>query len=485
MALLFTQASDGQRIDMPAGLHVGHPLVTRDGCHFAGAGADRTIIRLDGTYGTGFQAGAVLGEVTVSDCTIDCDLRAGITTAFNAQAAGFSKVILRRVRVINMHWIGTAVLDSSELDVETLWTEGSGGGVQVHTGATLARLRSVDVVGGKFGLVVSDSDDPGSIPGLDVNGLTIDLLCSQSPTFEVATATAVSPTGIACSHVLAHRSPNDLVRVLVPVCDYDPDRTLRDQRASVGDRIECGNAWTRITGISGTDRQLDPWREHESMRRVDPSGPAVVYRCFYGGVLGYQEGLVILRNGWRTAAGEEMGTPLLSAGHRVDIVRHGITGGPRDYDTGAVHVTKSALSPVIRRVSVRDGGSDLVSVRGPGGILSHCHASIGRDYAITVTAHHGAQTVEHCQAEDSGVGGFYLGGGASVLTSCRADRNGWNGGGYGFAFHQQPGNPDHDTGSTVSGTGADNHTALSNRPESIAAMPRRTRRVPVRWWGMR
>lgn len=483
MALLFAQTADGQRIDMPAGLHVGQPLVTRDGCSFVGAGVDRTIIRLDGTYGTGFQPLNKRVGTVISDCTIDCDYRANVTTALYAMIGGLEDLTVRRVRVINMHRVGTAVVGAADLDAESIWVDHSmGGGVQVGLGATRTKLRTVEVRGGKFGLVVTDGVTPGSIPGLDADGATIDLLCSQSPTFEVATASAVTAGGISCTHVLGHRSPNDLVRVLVPVCPFDPERTLRSALTVAGDRLETSNAWTRITGIGPSgERLLDPWRAHGSMRHVDPEGEATVYRCFYGGVYGYASGSITLRNGWRTAAGEAMAVPQLVDGHRVDIVRHGITGGPRDYDTGCVHVTKTALNPVLRNVTATDGGSDLFSGRAVGGRYLNCNARTGRDYVFTFTAHHGSQYVENCQAESGGVGGFYLGGGASKLVNCRADRNGWNGGGYGFAVDPTPG-ADDATGSSISGDGSGNHTALCNLDEFVTRPVRKATRAPARRW---
>ena len=476
MAVLLATVAAGQTYQLPVG--TGHVEVAHDDC---------TIVGRPGAFPTYLQAmtagrGPIVGT-KVKGVTFDTGGSGSILAVLTTHPETLADLVLDDVTIRNVTWAGTAIANGGRLTARGLTIEGEGGHIGVALTSTLTHLRGVTCLGGRFGLQVADGSYAGVVPGVDVDGLSVDLMCSQSTRYETATdASAVTAGGISCTHVLGHRSPNDLVRVLVPVCPFDPERTLRSALTVAGDRLETSNAWTRITGIGPSgERLLDPWRAHGSMRHVDPEGEATVYRCFYGGVYGYASGSITLRNGWRTAAGEAMAVPQLVDGHRVDIVRHGITGGPRDYDTGCVHVTKTALNPVLRNVTATDGGSDLFSGRAVGGRYLNCNARTGRDYVFTFTAHHGSQYVENCQAESGGVGGFYLGGGASKLVNCRADRNGWNGGGYGFAVDPTPG-ADDATGSSISGDGSGNHTALCNLDEFVTRPVRKATRAPARRW---
>jgi hypothetical protein len=498
MTLLVATSSNGQTLDL-SGVAVGHVLVRHHGVTIRGpkVGNPRgATLKPDGQWNTAIVCpfppqtpdGKPVSGLTVRDLTIDGDDRSSLVTLLGSTAAAGPDMTLSSVDLANAHRSTIALLSASQLTASAVNIEGNGGGIQIHHGSTLAHLRAITVTGGRFGLLISDDDSDdlaGTIPGLDVDGMAIDLLCSQSPRHETVLAGSISSTEIVCTQVLADRSPNDLVRVLVPVCSFSPDRTLRDSRTEIGDRLETANAWTRITGIGPSgERLLDPWRATGSMRRTDPEGEATVYRCSYGGVDWYgrrgDASFITLRNGWRTADGAPVATPELGAGVRVDVIRHGLNGSNRDYDTGAVHVTKCALNPRLRHISCTDGGSDLFTTRAPGSIVEGCHVHRGRDYGFTATARHGEQILRRCQVEAVGVGGVYLGGGSSRVE-VMASECGWNSTTVGYGVFIDT-HPDRDaTGSTVMARGRENRLALCNRPDLVKPTPAlRPRRVSMR-----
>lgn len=483
VAILAASTAAGQTLDVAGG--VGHVLIAHDHVRLNLRG----VIVPDGQYGNVIQGdirgrGPIVG-LTVRGGVIDCRGLSSVTTALNLATTGLASAAVEDLHIRGVARAGMAISNGGRLTARGVHIDGDSGGFFVAPGSTLTEIRGCSVTGGKFGLGVVDvaPNDAGSIPGIDVDGLRLDMRCTQSPRFETVEASAISSDTVTCSHVLAHRSPNDTVRVLVPVATFDPDRTLRGKPIRAGDRVEADGAWSFI----GPEEQLATWRAAGSMLHAEPSGLATVYRPCYGSVVGYGAGYITIRGGWRTERGEAMPVPELGAGVRVDVIRHGITGGPRDYDTGCAHITKAARGAVLRNVTARNGGSDLISVRGLDGILESCLASIGRDTGITVTAHHGAQRVVQCQAEHAGVNGFYVGGGASILERIVAIGNGYHGGanGWGIAIDPTPGKDD-GRGSTITGTGRDNARGLSNLPELVKPVPatqRRAARPRARgWW---
>jgi hypothetical protein len=118
--------------------------------------------------------------------------------------------------------------------------------------------------------------------------------------------------------------------------------------------------------------------------------------------------------------------PQIVAGTRMRILRSGIADPgvqPRDVDTGGVHITDAGYNSVMHNVYVSGGYSDMITVRdaGPFNLVSRCETELGQDMGFTVDGTTVPQNVIACKARTSGYKGYYLVGGPSVLTMCRAD----------------------------------------------------------------
>lgn len=444
MALLLSTNGPGIR-DLPSG--TGHVLINHSGCKFKGQGPGKTVIRVDGTYVSAFQAGApAITGTEVSDCTIDLDGHATSLTGFITDTTYLRDLVTNNVEIINSHRAGTGIVNGGQLTTSGLYINGDGGGVQSTLTSTLTKLRSTTIRGGRFGFVLTDGGQEtwGTVPGIDIDGMDIDHAYWQSPTYEEVTVTGFTANR---AYVESHagepaRAAYDCFRVLTPAVTFDSERSLRSQLARVGDRIETADRkWTEVTGF-GPDGMalLDDWHAAGSFRRIPtPSALATVYRLTLGRSFYYGADFVELYfvegSHWRDAQTNAITQPAMVPGVRMDIIRHGyIPGQTRDVDTGGITVNRPALNATVRRVSARRGFSDQISVRGVGGITEFCSVADGQDMGITATAHAGPQIVRRCQSMRSGMFGFYLAGGPSRLESCTAGGNGRHGyHGYGVA----------------------------------------------------
>ena len=449
MALLYSQTEAGQSFAIPAGTQTGHVLVTQSGCTFTGAGIGRTVLRCDGTYGSAFQAGAVVSSLTIADLTIDADDLAGVLGPLNVSAGGIQSLTLRNVEILNTPKPGIAVVNGGVLSATGVRICGIGGGIQSTTASTSTVLRSVTVKGGGYGFV-NATGTAGTVPGIDIDGMDIDHGYIAAPTYERCTPTAVTSGYVDASNDAGARSTFDVVRLLTPVLTFDAQRSLRSQLVRLWDRIETATAWTEVTGFApGGLAILDDWREIGSWRVVDaPAATATVYRVTLGRLFGYTAGRLEVSSTeptyaaatWRDASTGAAVVPTLTAGSLVDIIRHGLGDGQaRDVDTGGIHVTGSALSPVVRNVTARRGFSDQITMRGVAGILEDCIVEYGQDMGITVTETQGGQIVNRCAANRNGMHGYFIGGGGHRLSSCTGSGNGRHGYGWGVGVDTDAG----------------------------------------------
>jgi len=121
--------------------------------------------------------------------------------------------------------------------------------------------------------------------------------------------------------------------------------------------------------------------------------------------------------------------PQIVAGMKVHVLRHGIANPGvqvRDLDSGAIHITEAARDAVLRKVTVRGGFSDQITVRGfgQGNLLEDCSVDLGGDMGITIDGENAPQNVKRCESTRSSVRGIYVTGGPSKLTMVRVSNNG-------------------------------------------------------------
>lgn len=446
MTVLYQTTADDSVVDLSSG--TGHVLVSHNRCEFRGLGPGRTVVTLDGSYPSAFQPTVGLSSMTIRDLTIDCAHRAEVLGALSSMSGGIGSLVLHNVEVLDMQRSGIAIVNQAELEATGLTVQGDGAAVQSTESSTATVLRGMTVVGGRAGFVNS-AGALASTPGIDIDGADIDHGYFASPTYEAVTVTGFTDTACAVnSHVIAARSLYDCIRVLTPVLTFDTERTLRSPLVQLYDRAETADGrWAEVLGFldDGTPR-LSGWRASGSWRRTaTPSAQATLYRPTLGRIFGWSSTVLMLRTGegipeqsrWRTVSGAAAATPSMVAGVRVDVIRHGASGGQtRDVDTGAIHITASADGAVVRNVSARRGFSDIISVRGSGGLLEGCSVSLGQDMGFTIDASYYAQTVRGCQATAIGNHGFYIAqfGGTepSRIYDSAAYDNGTHGQGYGF-----------------------------------------------------
>ena len=504
-------SSNGQRIDLAPGVTLGHFLIRHHDVTIAGpkrGNAKAATVRADGQFGTVFQVpyplttpdGQPVSKLTLRDLTVDGDSLTALSSLVGGTAAaGPLQLDLENVELVNVSRSTIALLNANRLTATSVHMPGlDGGGVKIGQAATSTVIRSCSTTGGKYGLQDSDPADAsgyGTIPGIDVDGYTDAGDYWHTPTAEVVTPTAFTASYVDVeSHVNAHRSLYDCVRVLTPVLDYDSDATLRSPLVQVWDLVETADAWSRVM----PDGHLDAWRARGSWRIVpQPGGEATVYRIALGRSYNASDtagNRIYLRAGgvtppsstWRTISGA-VTLPSVVAGMRVDIIRHGLGGGPRDFDVGGIHITEAGLDARLARCSVRGRASDNISCRGRGTVATHCYSERSQDTNFTLTADAGGQVLKRCQSTAAGVDGYFLGHGASRLESCTATDNGRHGEGWGVLCYEHEDPALDGTGSRCQVRGNGGSSGLISRSDCLDpdGFPRPTRRRPVRHWGLR
>lgn len=427
MALAFTTSSNDQAGTLAAGTHTGHVLVNHARCTLTGAGIDATTIVLDGTYNTAVRAVANRETFTLRDLTIDCAQLSSIVGVLEANAV-IPIFRVQNVKIVD-HYRGTyAVANDARFEIAELTVVGSGGGIYHNTNATVTQVRGMTVIGGRYGFVNVGGN------GIDLADMDVRLDYWAAPTYESVTVTSYDALGAnVASHVQADRGSGDIMRHLRPVLTFDTSTPLRSSLVRLYDRIEMANGtWTQVVDFA-TDGSavLDDWRSSGLWRPTStPSGTATVYRPILGRLvyqdatrLYFQSGSTPTSPRWRYVDGSTAPTPDLRTGSRLDVIRHGDVDN-RDTDTGAFHVTETAVNARLLRCTATGGASDTITLRGVGTVAESCSTYLGYDMGFTVDGTDGRMTLRTCQARRTGRAGFHLTGGPSDLYSCGATANG-------------------------------------------------------------
>jgi hypothetical protein len=284
--------------------------------------------------------------------------------------------------------------------------------------------------------------------GIDIEDVTSIHDYWATPTYEAVTATAYDDLGVdVTSHVEADRSLYDVIRHLAPVLTFQVANGLRTTRARAWDRVEMTDGtWSQVLSIDSQGAAVfDEWREPGSWRpTTEPSGIATLYRvtmCRY--LTGTATRLEMQSNDeppaprWRYVTGGTAPTPSVATGTRLDVVRAG--GSNRDTDTGACHITETAINARVKGWIARGGWSDQITLRGVGSTAEECSTDLGQDMGFTVDGTDGPCTLTRCHAARTGRSGFHVTGGPSNLYACSAVGNGLHNDGsgdYGCAIQE-------------------------------------------------
>jgi hypothetical protein len=425
--MLFLQTTDGENIPVPAGVHTGYVALTKTNCVFEGVGPE-SVIRASGAGEVIRGTSVGICNYTLKNLTIDCDNLPTVIAAISVDPG--QEVYLENV-IITGHVGSMAVLNRCKLYVKNLTITGDGGGVYHYTGAQVSYIDGLEVRGGKYAFL---ANAPGVIHLSRIKGR---LNYWAVPSCEAVTATGFGEDYVdVVSHVEAHRNLYDCVRALTPVGSFSTLGRLYCPAAVKWDRVETSTGhWTEVLSVEDGMLMLDEWHLPGSWVPCDnPGGVATVYRVALGRLYAFTPTRLSFSTSgadghWRTIEGEVAELPDTT---RVDIVRHGYTGGiPRDVDSGGIHITDTSSAVVITDCKIFGTFSDGITPRVSGSRLYNCHVSYGQDMGFTL---HGKHFLYNCFANKNGYNGYYLFEGASELYNCVANSNGTHNdgsGGYG------------------------------------------------------
>lgn len=414
MGVVLTQSGPGVIVTVPVGVTSGVVVVTQANCIFRGSDRDTCIIRADGTdpYSNLFNYSVAVNTLTIENCTLDCDGRADILTAVTSNANSANGVFLNNVHIIGVTKAGIAVYNDAKLYADTVEIQGDACPIQSGPSSTVTYLRRILCYGGRASYTLTDGT-PNTVPGINIDGFKHYLHYFQSPTYETPTGPFVPyATGVTvATHVSAHRSFADVLRLLVPVSIISSGY---GNSGTPWDRLETEDGtW----GYYGRDGLFTGWKTPGSWRPAQsPSTLVTVYRLIIGRLGGpWTDTDLSLRfldlwpdPHWRFIDGTRPTQSQLNEATRLDILRHDIGGvGVRDVDT-AFHITDPAISPIVRNVYVEGAFSDAISVRGAGAVVEDCSSYLGQDMGLTMDAQTGLQTWRRCRSERAGVYGCLI-----------------------------------------------------------------------------
>lgn len=493
MAIAFQTSAPDQTIAGSAGTKIGHGLVSHTGCRYAGAGKGVDIIQLDGTYAEGVRPGASVATFTIDNCTIDVADLPGVTSPLEI-GGGIALLIADNVE-IRRHTKGSiavynrGVFRGSDIDII-----GSGGGILHYTGATETTIRGARIHGGQYGFANT------AAIGIDLDEMDIRLDYWATPTFEECDVVGYGEDYVDVgSHEESDRSLYDVLVAMNPLGTFtadDPEPMVSGARR--WDLVEVGDGrWSQVLHVyADGSLLLDDWRVSQGWSIAStPSTTATIYRLALGRFLGSpssnrlstRSGGLPTYAGWHAVEGG-VESPSVVDGSKLRIVRHGLAGASavRDVDTGAIHITETAVNAKVRRVRARGGFSDLITLRGSNTRALDCYAELGQDMCFTVDGTVSRQQLDRCSAFRAGFNGFAVLGGPSDLRGCQADYCGVHGDGYGVSADADA------EGSTLDVDGVKNVTALGaaswmpewdgSRVGSRARHLLRTRRANLRPW---
>lgn len=429
MAAIFPQSSDGQTISIPAGVHIGHVALTQKNCIFAGAGIGKSTIKTDGSYGEMFRA-TLAGpcSYTLKNVTLDAGDLLGLVCVISADPG--QEVYLKNVHITG-HSGSMAIFNRHRLFIQNCLITGNSGAVYHYTGATDTYIDGLEVRGGKYALL---ANGPGRI---HVNRLVGKFNYWSIPTYEEVVATGFGETHVdVASHVEANRSLYDCIRALTPIGALILGERLYCPKARKYDRVQTSSGhWTEVLGVSDGVLALDDWHLPDSwIPCPSPSGEATVYRVALGrlysasptrlgfttsGATGY----------WRNVTGGKAKVPTPDS--LVHVIRNGLGGGPRDVDSGGIHLTDTSSPGIFTDCSITGTFADCITPRVSGSRFYNCKAILGQDMGFTLDGNH---HLSGCISDGNGYDGYYLVNGPSNLYNCIARNNGTQddgSGGYG------------------------------------------------------
>jgi hypothetical protein len=461
MGLIFTQSADNEVITVPVGTTVGTVRVTKNNVTFRGSDRDTCIIQGDATFAVVFQASGSTPStnITVENCTIDCNNNAGITAAFGTDLPDLELLTLNNVKIVGVKKAGLAILNEATLVCNNVEIYGDGGGIQCTQDAVATTITNTSVYGGKFGFVVSSGYGP-TVEDIVLQNFKVYPHYWASPTYESCTVTSVDAAGVnVVSNTLAHRSITDVIRLLKVESHF-----------TVGSTSIPGNEWDRVEVADGRwaqirSGQIDYWKAANSWRpAATPTGEyATVYKVILGKlwtasltrVSTYLSDTVTPNPHWRDPTGKVVPLTVAQQATRCDILRADLQNlGVRDVDTGGIHCTDTCLNPSVINCYVEGGFSDCITIRSES-TITNCESRYGQDFGFTLDATDGPVNVVSCRAYFCGVNGFGFYNGNGTISNSYAEGNGFHmeTAGYGFRF---------DDGLVVTGSinGKDNFKAL-------------------------
>jgi hypothetical protein len=429
MGLIFTQSADNEVITVPVGTTVGTVRVTKNNVTFRGSDRDTCIIQGDATFAFVFQiSGATPStNITVENCTIDCNNNPSITGAFGTDVPDLELLTLNNVKIIGVPRGGIAIVNEASLVCNSVEIVGDGGGIQCTQDAISTDTSGGVIIRGcKFGFVVSSGYGP-TVP-VNLANMKIYHDYWANPTYEECEIVSVDATGVnVSSNETAHRSITDVIVLLVPTSHFvvgEEVPYIQWGRAETSD-----GRWAQI--INGVITQ---WHGDGTWRPTPD--PTDEYVTAYTVVLGklwsatsqrlstYHSSSITPYPHWRTPDGRVVPTVFAQGATVCRILRANLNSTTtRDVDTGGIHCTDSALNPVVRNCYVRGGFSDCITVRSAG-TISECLVEYGQDMGYTVDGTDGSISVVNSVARGCGVHGFTFILGNSTLSRLKAYDNG-------------------------------------------------------------
>jgi hypothetical protein len=437
VGVIFPAASDDVIVTIPTGSHTGAILVNKANVTYRGGGRDLTTIRSDLTYNyTILPAAGIGGTITLEDFTIDAgDLNLSIVVSVST-----AHFVMRRCRITNYSSGTIAIFNQSSIDMDDVEIIGNGPAYKIHSDVSSGNITSrLNVLGGTGGIIVTDGGLLGVVPVGPISGCDIDLAYYANPLGERnITPTSVGKYSVGVTtNVIADRSLYDVVVFRQAIGSFNTSFTVGQPIPLASDvrrwdRLEASDGrWARV--IEDADGQLvvDRWRSPRQWHVTSSfTGEATLYRPHLMRLYSWTETELSMLVGntpytrWHYADGEAAQIPTLTSGSLVDILRHGLNGGPRDVDVGGIHIPYSGRDSVISDTRVRSTFSDSITVRGRNIVSQRCSTSGGQDMGWTVDGLHYRQTLEDCEALSTGYNGFTIIHGPSTLINCTGSLNG-------------------------------------------------------------